>query len=232
MDKIQSISRSAGITAMVDQLRYNIITRNYDQKKKMLPEKDLSEEFGVSRGSVRTALQVLENEGLVGTLPNGRKFIVGISEKDVNDYYEIRSMLECAAARIILRMDYVDYSDLAIAVNELHEIADEPDETVLRNRRVEANTKFHRIIIHMSRNRALIQCWKTIEPVLITLAKINSDVLDKMSHQHDYIELHTKILEMIITKDEALIDYLNNHISVEAKNATYKGIRKIGGDET
>jgi len=225
MNKIQSISRSAGITAIVDQMRFDIITRNYGPDE-VLTENNLSEKYGVSRGSIRTALQVLENDGLIGTMPNGRKFVVSVSDKDIENYYEVRSMLECAAGRIILGMDYVDYSELAKAVHEFHVIAEEPDEQVLKARRLETNTRFHRVLVEMSQNRALIQCWNTIEPVLITLAKINSSVLDKTSHGHDYVELHTKILEYIIKKDEALIDYLNNHIMVEAKSATYKGMYK------
>ena len=55
-----------------------------------LNELRLSKSLGVSRTPVREALMQLELEGLVKNIPNKGAVVVGISEQDVEDIYEIR----------------------------------------------------------------------------------------------------------------------------------------------
>ncbi len=64
-----------------------------------LNEVKLSAELGVSRTPIREALMQLELEGLVKTTHNKGAVVVGISEKDVDDIYAIRSRIEGLAAR-------------------------------------------------------------------------------------------------------------------------------------
>lgn len=64
-----------------------------------LTELKVSAELGVSRTPVREALRQLELEGLVKTIPNKGAVVVGISEKDIEDIYEIRIRIEGLAAR-------------------------------------------------------------------------------------------------------------------------------------
>ena len=79
-------------------IRENILSGKY-QKGEELKEKTIGEEIGVSRTPVREALRQLELEGLVTIIPNKGAYVVGISQKDVRDIYEIRSRLEGLCAR-------------------------------------------------------------------------------------------------------------------------------------
>ena len=65
-----------------------------------LNELRLSKSLGVSRTPVREALMQLELEGLVKNIPNKGAVVVGISEQDVEDIYEIRIRTEGLAARL------------------------------------------------------------------------------------------------------------------------------------
>jgi len=53
----------------------------------------------VSRTPVREALRQLELEGLVSIIPNKGAYVVGITQKDMQDIYEIRCRLEGLCAR-------------------------------------------------------------------------------------------------------------------------------------
>lgn len=64
-----------------------------------LSEVKLCGELGVSRTPVREALMQLELEGLVKTTHNKGAVVVGISERDVDDIYTIRTRIEGLAAR-------------------------------------------------------------------------------------------------------------------------------------
>ena len=74
-------------------IRENILSGKYATDEE-LKEKNIGEELGVSRTPVREALRQLELEGLVTIIPNKGAYVVGISKKDIQDIYEIRSRLE------------------------------------------------------------------------------------------------------------------------------------------
>ena len=71
-------------------IRENILSGKYATDEE-LKEKNIGEELGVSRTPVREALRQLELEGLVTIIPNKGAYVVGISKKDIQDIYEIRS---------------------------------------------------------------------------------------------------------------------------------------------
>ena len=73
-----------------------------------LTEKDLCEEFGVSRTPLREALCQLELEGLVECIPNKGAVVLGISEQDVNDIYTIKLTLDGLAARLRAFFEMLD----------------------------------------------------------------------------------------------------------------------------
>src|SRR4030095_5784415 len=65
----------------------------------VLVQEELCEKFRASRTPVRDALTHLQAEGLVVAIPNKGVVVRDFSPKDVHDIYEIRALLESAAAR-------------------------------------------------------------------------------------------------------------------------------------
>ena len=86
-------------------LREEILSGKY-QKDEELKEKTIGEELGVSRTPVREALRQLELEGLVTIIPNRGAFVEGISKDDIQDIYEIRSLLEGLCAKKAVTGDH------------------------------------------------------------------------------------------------------------------------------
>ncbi|MBQ5751183.1 MAG: GntR family transcriptional regulator, partial [Bacteroidaceae bacterium] len=79
-------------------LRSGILTGVFKDKEE-LKENTIAKAYGVSRTPVREAIRQLALEGLVDTIPNKGAFVHSIHEKDVNDAYAMRSLLEGLAAR-------------------------------------------------------------------------------------------------------------------------------------
>lgn len=63
-----------------------------------LGESALAEECGTSRGPVREALCVLENEGLLCSTSRGGKCVRQLTPESVRDNYEVSALLEAAVA--------------------------------------------------------------------------------------------------------------------------------------
>ena len=79
-------------------LREDILSGRF-QVDEELKETAIAEELGVSRTPVREAFRQLELEGLIRIVPNKGAYVSGISESDVSDIFEIRSLLEGLCAR-------------------------------------------------------------------------------------------------------------------------------------
>lgn len=65
-----------------------------------LPEKELSEEFGVTRARVREVLGVLEQRGLVDRLPNRGAVVKRLELPQIIQIFELREALEGMCARL------------------------------------------------------------------------------------------------------------------------------------
>ena len=58
-------------TQIVEQIRTSVLAGEFNPGEKLPPERELAEMFGVSRPSVREALNILASSGLVETYQGG-----------------------------------------------------------------------------------------------------------------------------------------------------------------
>ena len=132
-------------------IRENILSGKYATDEE-LKEKNIGEELGVSRTPVREALRQLELEGLVTIIPNKGAYVVGISKKDIQDIYEIRSRLEGLCAKWAadkITKEQLDELDENIYLSDFH-VAKGNSEQV-----VELDNRFHEILYNASDSKEL-----------------------------------------------------------------------------
>lgn len=84
--------------ALVEALREEIL-EGRTAPGTTLREAEICARFGVSRHTVRTALQALTHEGLARHSPNRGVSVPQLESADVLDLYALRTMLEVPAAR-------------------------------------------------------------------------------------------------------------------------------------
>src|SRR5699024_11457591 len=91
-----------------------------------LVEDALAAEYGVSRGPVRDALRQLESQGLVESRRRGY-FVVGLTQEDIDDLYELREAIELAAvSNAMARASAEPLSRARQTVRELGAFAERP----------------------------------------------------------------------------------------------------------
>ena len=81
-----------------ENLKLMIITGKLEPNRHLL-EAELSEMMKISRAPIREALNILEKEGLVTIIPRKGAQVSSISKTEVENIWEIRSVLEPYAAR-------------------------------------------------------------------------------------------------------------------------------------
>jgi len=68
-----------------------------------VPEQEIAENFGISRTPIREAFRQLESEGFISVTPRKGAVVSAITDKDVSEFYAIKSLLEGYAARTACR---------------------------------------------------------------------------------------------------------------------------------
>jgi GntR family transcriptional repressor for pyruvate dehydrogenase complex len=61
-------------TQIAEQIRTSVLAGEFNPGEKLPPERELAEMFGVSRPSVREALNILASSGLVETYQGGARW--------------------------------------------------------------------------------------------------------------------------------------------------------------
>jgi DNA-binding GntR family transcriptional regulator len=105
--------KRAAKTDVFERLRAAIAAGEMRPRQKLV-ERQLAQNLGVSRTPVREAIQRLEAEGYVSSLPAGGVVVVDHLPEDIEALYEIRQALEGGAARLAAaRASAGDLGDIA-----------------------------------------------------------------------------------------------------------------------
>lgn len=195
---MSTINRSGTIQTVLKQLRRDIVMKKLENDTPVI-ELQFAENYGCSRAALRGALTVLEQEGLICVMPNGTKKICSMSTEDINNLYELRTYVECAAAGQILNKKSVDISCIIKVLEDAHTMDF-----------LDCDAKFHETLVALSGNKVLMQTWRTFADVTRELFALN------FSHSNEIKdtlhERHFLIAKLLFEKDEKVIDVLKSHI--------------------
>jgi DNA-binding GntR family transcriptional regulator len=145
------IERLSFVDRAVAQLREEIVLGRVTPGER-LTEVDLSAGLGTGRGTVRSALAILEAEGLIDRQPYSGWSVKEISERVIWETYTLRGALEGLGARLVAQsIGEEARSKLGAAFHRLEaaEIGSNGNE------RVDADLGFHRTIIELARHSSL-----------------------------------------------------------------------------
>jgi DNA-binding GntR family transcriptional regulator len=117
-----------------------------------ITEADVAARLGLSRTPVREAFGLLAAEGLIDVVPQRGSFVSQLRIDDILEIYQIRTPLECMAARVAAET----IGDDALAeLDRMVEVEADGQGTRSAKDSLDANAEFHRIIIECVRNRRL-----------------------------------------------------------------------------
>ncbi len=220
------INRAAAVNTATVRIRRKIVKGEYT-KGMSLTETQLAEECALSRGSIRSALSVLESEGLILSKKNGRKEVLGITIPYVMDLYDMRMTLELKGLHAIIEgnaeSDYDYISSLLGSLGGLSQ-ADTDDSDLYAKK----DMIFHRTLIQLAGNRTLECCWNVVEAVIWTLQSVNSEFSERSGGYENHVaKEHSSMLQQILARDPAVYDAMRRHIQ-NAQIATIKILEKRG----
>lgn len=203
-----------------EKIEYNILSGNYKIGER-ISEKRLASELGVSRTPVREALSRLNDEGLVGESNTGT-VVLGITDEDVDDFFEIKRRIEVlAAVRACRLIDDAGLEEIDDAIEHQEFYAARKDIEKIRD----YDTKFHDLLYTHCRSRVLK---KVLSPLHRKIIKYRSASLENNEkRQLESIREHRDIYEALKARNT---DEVKRLMKVHIENA-YKSICVNRGDE-
>ena len=199
---------------VVEILRSAIIMGSYDPGERLI-EATLSTELGTSRGPVREALKQLENEGLVMSFPYRGAVVLGVSDEEVQEVLiPIRLTLErYSFLHALDRMTEDDLAELGKQVWLMEQAAVAGDLA----RHVEADLRFHEIVISASGQTHTVQIWRTIWPRIRAYFYRYGRGRDLAA----MVDEHRELLAALQARDhELMLALLERHIAVPVPEST------------
>nr|WP_042193655.1 GntR family transcriptional regulator [Kibdelosporangium sp. MJ126-NF4]CEL20825.1 Transcriptional regulator, GntR family [Kibdelosporangium sp. MJ126-NF4]CTQ98370.1 Transcriptional regulator, GntR family [Kibdelosporangium sp. MJ126-NF4] len=184
------------------------ITSGRLQPGERLVEIDLAAELGTSRAPVREALRQLEQEGLVISYPYRGTEVLGVSQDELEQVLvPIRITLErFAFARALGKLHQEDLATLQALVDAMQVAAREGATDQL----VDADVRFHELVIERSEQRHCLQVWQSIEPRVRAYFRRDATAHDDPM---SVAKQHQELLDLIRNGDETtVLDAVERHI--------------------
>ena len=201
------------------EIRSAILEGRYNPGERMV-ESAIAVEMGVSRAPVREALSALEREGLVVNIPRRGCFVVNFTDRDIEEIYSMRLLLENGALeRGIGRITEDDIANMQNLINDLREasLAGNDLETMLT-----LDLYFHDYLCSLADHHRLYTAWKTIRlQTQMLMGYISSTYASSPQEPSIW---HQSILDALKEKDiETAKTILSEHI----RDAKLRAIQAI-----
>ena len=202
------------------KLRDDILSGKYEEHEE-LKEVAIGEELGVSRTPVREAFRQLELEGLIQIIPNKGAYVTGITEKDVQDIYMIRSLLEGLCARWAtehITKEQMEEMEENIYLAKFHAQKGHLDQLA------ELDNRFHDIMYEACNSKMLEHQLKDFHQYVL---RVRKKTLNNANRGPKSNEEHEQIMEAIKAGDADLAERLANQHMINAyENMVQSGLHE------
>jgi len=159
-----------------------------------LGEVDLSEQLGVSRGTVREALRTLQEAGLVQEADRGGVSVRRLTPREVTELFQVRLALEKEAIVGVLA-----HPDAQALVDQLEAaLPDEPDTGYTTSERLDADLGFHEKLMELAENTMLLSMWRQLKNLVRVVVLADAEGRNEALMKRDY---HLPIIEGLRTGD-------------------------------
>ncbi|MCD6264974.1 MAG: GntR family transcriptional regulator [Deltaproteobacteria bacterium] len=202
-----------------EQIKQMIVRGEIPAGKRII-ESELAESMGISRTPVREAVHKLGAEGFLKPLPKGGYVVRGLGISDIEETFEIRSILESFAAFLAAnRHRHEEILPLEEKIEEFQRSLDNNDLKELAR----LNTEFHELLYALSRSQRLIKMIYNLRDEIYFLRKIilNSIDMARLSNK-DHREIINAIEKRQAKKAEMLV---RDHV-LRGKEFVINEIRK------
>ena len=180
------VSNAPMSTSLLEMMRRDILTGALRPGQKIV-EQDLCRKYGVSRTPIREALKQLESDGLVETILNRGAFVIGMSEKDYEDMFELRKAYEIQAVKWAIERiteEEMEVLEETFEFMEFYTMRNDKDKMMI------INMEFHHVIYEAAKNRIL--------------QKLLTSFQSFLKYSHSATKVDRKYLQAVLEEHRAI----------------------------
>jgi len=200
----------------VENLKAEIASGAFKPGQRLV-EIHLSNILGVTRGKIREALRQLEQDGFVEIIPNVGARVAEFSQKDIEHIYDLMSVLEGLAVRVITPF----LTNLQL--KRIEALVDKVEAVHKPTQFFELNNELHSFLIALTENDHLI---KIADNFMFKIRCLNLQCLFSPGQMAAGVREHRKILEAIKARNAVRAEQLMRNHLFSAKNRLIKFINK------
>jgi DNA-binding GntR family transcriptional regulator len=196
----QKEDRSTLVVKVANQIREAIKSGKLKPGEHII-EGDLAMDMGISRFPIREAIRYLEKEGLVTTTPYKGAHVTELTEKDLEEIYSLRIVIEELAIRTLIKhIDSEKVKKLESVVTAMKQVA--------KNCRtieevIDVDLSFHRTICELAENRRLLELWLNLSHQLRAFIVLDDHLYGDDTPEKT-LETHYPVFEAIKKGDSDL----------------------------
>lgn len=188
-------------------------------------EVELAAELTVSRTPVRAALNRLERDGFVVSIPNKGFYARELTPDAVRDLYELRAAIERAA--FVLACERATDAEIEATVNAWEKHSSLKGEGSWAKIAL-ADEGFHMALTQLSKNAQMVAALESLCSRIRFFRRIDLETMPRRSHSY---QEHAAIIEALRRRDAAGgADLMEKHItlsSAHAMDVATRGLARI-----
>jgi len=200
------------------QLRQRILDGEFAYEQRLPAERNLAEEFGVSRGTIRSVLDILERQHLVARQIGSGTYVTHRETTNQQEISSVTSPVEMNEVRIAIEPQMVRLAIANASARDLEELRDAlrrcEDCDGDAEKFAQADTAFHMALASCSRNKLMYWLyerisevrrhaqWRTMKAKLLTAERIDH-----------YNRQHRELYEAIAARDTtSAVQLIKDHL--------------------
>ena len=189
----ETINKQSLEAQATDLLRRQIVRGELRAGERLL-ETAIAERCGLSRGTIRSALRRLIEEGLICHVPYTGYQVIDLSEHDLWELYTLRGALESLGTRLAAsRIDGQGVRQLRAAFAQLAAAAESED----HERADRLDRELHKLIMRLSGHERLLQHYVRVENQFRVYIALSNREVDA----REICESHRELVESICAGD-------------------------------
>jgi len=191
---VPALKRSSTTDEVVSLLRTQIVSGGLAPGTQ-LREVSLSREIGVSRPTLREAMQVLRQEGLVRHEPHRGMFVAALGPEEIDDIYEVRRVLEGSAGAAATKAPAAALERVQAAYDRYAAVWGSDDATV-----IDADLRLHQEIVALLGSPRLDAVFDSVTAALRPCLALLSRERRSTVLRHSTLEEHAAIVAAVTNR--------------------------------
>ncbi|GBC59371.1 GntR family transcriptional regulator [Desulfonema ishimotonii] len=191
MQKLTPLNQPVSLSKMAYDAIRRFILSGQMKHDEIYNEMGIAKELGISRTPVREALLELSSQGLITFLPRKGLKVNKLTDRDIDEIFEVRKAIELAAVeRISKNADTFDLSLIETSLEDMRKAA--ADKNYLRF--MDLDLSFHMAFCELTGNRRMLAIMQNIHDMIHMLG---TQSLAKDDRMEEAIREQENILEAV-----------------------------------